>query len=630
MDLFERLFQKVVQNERLLKATPGTVFLKDHIKYMQIFADSMLQGQGSLQVVPSRDFVGVYNSHLFLPEKIHFFKEQAGNLNLYKNLILQSLASFNLKLVGRSGGNPLEQRLDYLKMQAQINQALDENFSGYRNFQEKLINEMIENGLSGGVSIFTNKRISVEDNLFHHWKSLILSRNNVANSDETLRNKSVKNKKIPEFVFVTVPCLSKPDGRLLNQAMGPGSRQRKSQEITTQKEKSYSSVVQSVDLEKEKQNPIMHSFEKLETADEYDGGRRFDSGDDELNDHANALEELNLSRVTRGGEAAQSVYNSELVIDNEYSYDNSASEHENKVFLYPEWNYKKNVYIKDHCQLFVNSTQIDKSSSDFNKSGFEFKEKLIKENFFQIKKLQSELQNLLTEPIWIKKLKEGNEIDIDEYVREFGSIMSRKSVDARWYMEQRKRFSDIEIMILFDQSLSSDSWVQNRRILDVELEAVGLTGLLFDQIFENVTVAGVWSSTRTNCAFQIYKQSNEAWDNFFRHTQFIKSQGYTRLGPALRHATALLKQSQCRKKLILLLTDGKPTDVDGYEGKAGITDMAQAVREMQSENIFHYALLVDNKERSHFSKIFKNYLLLQNPKDLSRELFAVLLRLLSL
>ena len=65
--------------------------------------------------------------------------------------------------------------------------------------------------------------------------------------------------------------------------------------------------------------------------------------DDEINDHARALDELNLSKVTRGGEAAQSVYSAESSVDLELVLTAMRDGSEIGQFYYPEWNYRKSI-----------------------------------------------------------------------------------------------------------------------------------------------------------------------------------------------------------------------------------------------------------------------------------------------
>lgn len=616
MDLFEKLFQKISEREIFKrKASPGLVRLQDIAKYLDVFANSVVLGSGQVQSVASRDFVGLYGAQLLLPEKIDFFTDPTLNKNLYRNLILQTMGAHRARLTGPSELEaPIVQRLKFLEHSSQINLLLDGLFPGYLNFQQDLLAKVVAH---------TEPRVGYQRRVFEHWRKLVLNRTPVVTGTEVLYKGSRSRDPVPAFLFLTVPNLERVKIQIVITEEPARVAGQKNSDVESEVEKTYSGINQSVDIEKEKANPVMHSFEKLETADEYEGGRRIDSGEDDLEDHANALDELNLNKVTRGGEAAKSAYNADTTVDFVVAAPRFEKSSETSQFLYPEWNVKKNSYMIDHCRLVENPIEVLAGNDAF-------REDLLRQNRFQIKHWQSRIQNLFTEPLWQKRLKEGDEIDLDEVIRELGAMLSRKDVKARWYMSRKKQFNDVEMIILFDQSHSSDSWICNRRILDIALESVGTAGLLFDKIFDDVTVAGVWSSTRHNCSFQIYKDRSEPWSAFFSKVTAIQAQGYTRLGPAIRHAVDRLKISTHRKKLILLLTDGKPTDVDGYEGVMGLSDVAQACREAEVNGILHYALILDHKQKVHFAKMFKYFRLLHDPRMLSEELFKILFQLLTL
>ena len=73
----------------------------------------------------------------------------------------------------------------------------------------------------------------------------------------------------------------------------------------------------------------------------------------------------------------------------------------------------------------------------------------------------------------------------------------------------------------------------------------------------------------------------------------IDAQGYTRIGPALRHATAELRKVDATHRVLLLVSDGKPTDYDRYEGRYGMADVRQALAEARQDGMHIHALAID-------------------------------------
>jgi nitric oxide reductase activation protein len=87
----------------------------------------------------------------------------------------------------------------------------------------------------------------------------------------------------------------------------------------------------------------------------------------------------------------------------------------------------------------------------------------------------------------------------------------------------------------------------------------------------------------------------------------------TRMGAAIRHAGHYLSHQQADKKLLLILTDGEPADIDTHDPKMLIDDARMAVREMDQENIYTYCINLDPKADEYVADIFgKNYAVIDN------------------
>jgi nitric oxide reductase NorD protein len=87
----------------------------------------------------------------------------------------------------------------------------------------------------------------------------------------------------------------------------------------------------------------------------------------------------------------------------------------------------------------------------------------------------------------------------------------------------------------------------------------------------------------------------------------ISPAGYTRIGPAIRHALEALDSSGARRRLILLLTDAKPTDYDHYEGRYGIEDVRQALREASEQGVHCLALAVRDRSEAYLTQMFGSH-----------------------
>jgi len=106
----------------------------------------------------------------------------------------------------------------------------------------------------------------------------------------------------------------------------------------------------------------------------------------------------------------------------------------------------------------------------------------------------------------------------------------------------------------------------------------------------------------------------------------LEPDGYTRLGAALRHATALLCREPARHRLLLLLSDGRPNDVDQYEGRYGLEDTRQAVLEARLQGVKPFCLTIDREAPRYAGRMFgqRGHALLRNPVRVPEALVGVL------
>ena len=164
----------------------------------------------------------------------------------------------------------------------------------------------------------------------------------------------------------------------------------------------------------------------------------------------------------------------------------------------------------------------------------------------------------------------------------------------------------------------------------VARDSVVVLGEALGRVGVPVAVASFHSNTRRDCRYVGIKGFNEPWEMAHQRLKPMVPEGYTRMGPALRHATHVLVQQPAHRRLLVLLSDGKPTDHDHYEGRHGIEDVRQAVREADAAGVHVFALAVDVRARQHLPRLFghANYRVLPHPGLLPEGLAAVHARLL--
>jgi nitric oxide reductase NorD protein len=234
---------------------------------------------------------------------------------------------------------------------------------------------------------------------------------------------------------------------------------------------------------------------------------------------------------------------------------------------------------------------------------------------------------------YLRRLKnrqsDGAEVDLDAVVDRYATVWSGHTPDERLYLSRRPHVRDLVTLILVDMSFSTDAWIEGHRVLDIIKASMLVLGEVLGEWQDRVGIAGFYSHTRHDCRFLLVKRFDDPWQRCKVTLASLEPTGYTRIGPALRHGIQLLQHERAAKKLLLLISDGKPTDYDRYEGRYGIADVRQAIREATRARIHAYALAVDVQAKMYLPQMFGtgNFHILPHPAHLVRGLTDLYRRL---
>lgn len=395
-----------------------------------------------------------------------------------------------------------------------------------------------------------------------------------------------------------------------------------------------------LDEKKDDENPLVHVFEKVLTADEYGGGKKNLDGSDELEEHAEALEELNLRHVIRSREKARSIYKSDVMVDGGApDLEDDGAPPAGRAVLYDEWDHSKRAYRRGWCTVFESAApaaERDPASASSRNAlgaaaGSAAPGSAATGSAATVKKLRAELEKLLNERRWRGRQLDGPEPDIDALVTRAADLRGGSAPSERVSLSRRRTHRDFAATILLDVSLSTDSWVGGQHVIQVAREAVLVLAGVLEGVTENVSVAAFSSNTRRDCRYLELKGFRERWPKLRERVPALNPTGYTRIGPAIRHATAGLARTGARKKLLLLISDGKPTDYDRYEGTYGIEDVRQSIREAQGAGLRVRALALDAEAKFYLPRMFGvgGYQILPHPGLLAPALSKIFVQCLT-
>jgi nitric oxide reductase activation protein len=328
-----------------------------------------------------------------------------------------------------------------------------------------------------------------------------------------------------------------------------------------------------------------NAFEKVMFAEKYEGGLRKTDGEDDMDDQQDSLDAVDLRELIRGGPEVHSVYKADIG-DAEGIPDVATTAPGEHSIQYDEWDHSQRAYRKNWVTIYPSALPgcaVDYANELRTRLGG------------TITRSMRHLERRRTERRSLNRQLDGNHIDIAAVVDDHAMLKSGHSPSGRIYTHQPRLDRDQATTVLLDLSLSSDSWIGDRRVLDVEREAAYVLGEIADRLGDSLQILAYASNTRNLCRIWEIKGWDEHWRLGRRRLGLLKPQGYTRIGPAIRHATAELMETSARRKHMILITDAKPTDFDRYEGSHGVHDVRQAVREATHNGIGVHALGIDPK-----------------------------------
>lgn len=207
----------------------------------------------------------------------------------------------------------------------------------------------------------------------------------------------------------------------------------------------------------------------------------------------------------------------------------------------------------------------------------------------------------------IRHREDGAELDLDTAIRSLADLRCGLTPDPRINFDQRASGRSIAVLLLLDlsESLGQAAAGGGQTLLQLSQEAVALLALAIEGLRDPFAIAGFHSNTRHEVRYLHIKGFSERWDDTVKGRLAALQAGWsTRMGAALRHAGAALAQRPADKRLLLLLTDGEPADVDVEDGQHLHADAKKAVGELASQGVDTFCLSLDPQADDYVRDIF--------------------------
>ncbi|MER2542405.1 MAG: VWA domain-containing protein [Candidatus Accumulibacter phosphatis] len=270
---------------------------------------------------------------------------------------------------------------------------------------------------------------------------------------------------------------------------------------------------------------------------------------------------------------------------------------------YPEWDYQSQSYRPDWVSLYE-SLHPSADARDIDR--------LLEKHAALARRLKRLLDLLRPqERVRIRYQEDGSELDLDIAIRSLIDFKGGAHPDPRINMSHRSSGRNLAVLLLLDLSKSLADRVKvgtnggEQSILELSQEAVSLLAWSIEQLGDPFAIAGFHSDTRHDVRYLHLKGFSESWGDTVKSRLAAMQAGYsTRMGAAMRHAAHYLGAQKTEKKLLLVLTDGQPADVDVHDPRLLIEDARKSVGELDQKGIFTYCISLDRKADDYVSDIF--------------------------
>ena len=225
----------------------------------------------------------------------------------------------------------------------------------------------------------------------------------------------------------------------------------------------------------------------------------------------------------------------------------------------------------------------------------------------------------------IRKLEDGDEIDLNAALASVIEMRMGRQPDPRIMMRSVRKTRDISVLVLLDLSHSTNDKVagQEQTVLDLTRSACALLADAIQKVGDPFAIHGFCSDGRHDVNYWRFKDFDQPYDELAKaRLAGMQGQLSTRMGAAIRHATAALKAQRSSKKLLLVITDGEPADVDVRDPQYLRHDTKKAVEAAARNGVTTYCMSLDPRADQYVSRIFgeRHYLVVDKVERLPEKL----------
>lgn len=258
---------------------------------------------------------------------------------------------------------------------------------------------------------------------------------------------------------------------------------------------------------------------------------------------------------------------------------------------YDEWDFRRSGFRLNWC--FVTEKEISVTRSTFIRNTLDA-------YHGQIIRLRHQFEMMRTSERFVRRQRDGDDIDLDALVESLADTVAGRPPSDRLFIRLKRDERDIAALFLVDMSNSTRGWVGKaiKESLVLICEAMETLG-------DRYGIYGFSGMRRLRCEIFPIKSIDQSYNDEVRERiGSIAPREYTRMAPAIRHMTSILKDVDAKVRLLITLSDGKPEDYDEYKGEYAIEDTRHALIEAKMAGIHPFCITIDQHAHEYMAHMY--------------------------
>jgi hypothetical protein len=271
-------------------------------------------------------------------------------------------------------------------------------------------------------------------------------------------------------------------------------------------------------------------------------------------------------------------------------------------FTYPEWDAYAGRYLPDFTRVRVLPAPARPSDHQHFRALARYGH-VVSRMVRSLERMRSDGQTVTRRAV------AGDDLDLDGCVDAMIDLRAGVEPSDRLFTDLRHPLRQVAVAFAIDLSGSTaialppdpDAPGTVRRVLDLQRDAVSLVAQALDRTGDEYGIYGFSGSGRDDVRVSVVKDVVERRTRaVWRRLSGLEPDHTTRMGPAIRHLARRLQAVDAATKLLIVISDGRPFDIDygqqyGDERILGyaVGDTAKALDEARASGLHPYLITVD-------------------------------------